>query len=507
MTLSSAPLSRRLRAVSWQRLYAAGVFLLFCFALLRLLAPQRTDDLFETYGRFLLAALFGAFLCREGFPREWLLRLHLGYLAWLLLTRWLNGDFYLFVDRELVRTEVLSFVMLSVGFVLGGEGRRRFLNVLSLVYAGFFVLFSALGLFVAVTGTYIHLPPENVWITIRAVGNPVPLLNLLSSFRLTSAARLYLSWGLLGYQFFRARRLLPRLLLALCMLILHLAIALCYSHTIWITLALSLAMLAVLLGHRYLRLQNRALRIALLALCFVAVFLAGYKSFGLSLRLRDLLRAELAPRFEQAYTASSHPFNPEYFGIAGPDPELTVDPAPHTSMEDVLENGDVYLETPRSVNTALTLSWRTLIWESVFYRAGREPAFLLRGQLSKEMMEPTNRYLEGVYRIPRQPNMHNCLFQVVLLTGLPGLLLVLGWFLLSIRRMLSVFFSGAEQVPLPIAFLTIPLTGMFLFSLMEYELFPAWDSSTRAFLLLLGIFTGLYHEYFPKQKAPAEAEA
>ena len=55
--------------------------------------------------------------------------------------------------------------------------------------------------------------------------------------------------------------------------------------------------------------------------------------------------------------------------------------------------------------------------------------------------------------------------------------------------------------------LTVPLTGMFVFNMMEYELFPAWDSSTRAFLLLLGIFTGIYHEYFPAQKAPAEAEA
>ena len=124
MTLSSGALSRRVRAVSWQRLYAVGVFLLFCFSLLSLLAPQRTADLFETYGRFLLAALFGTFLCREGFPKEWLLRLHLGYLGWLLLTRWLNGDVYLFIDRELVRTEALSFVMLTVGFVLGGVGSR-----------------------------------------------------------------------------------------------------------------------------------------------------------------------------------------------------------------------------------------------------------------------------------------------------------------------------------------------------------------------------------------------
>ena len=507
MTLSSAALSRRLRAVSWQRLYAVGVFLLFCFSLLSLLAPQRTADLFETYGRFLLAALFGAFLCREGFPKEWLLRLHLGYLAWLLLTRWLNGDVYLFIDRELVRTEALSFVMLTVGFVLGGEDRRRFLNALSLVYAGFFVLFSALGLFVAVTGTYIHLPPENVWITIRAAGNPVPLLNLLSSFRLTSAARLYLAWGLLGYQFFRAHRVLPRLLLVLGMLVLHLAIALCYSHTIWITFGLSLAMLVVLLGHRYLRLQNKALRIALLALCFAAVFFAGYKTFGLGLRLRDLLRAQLAPRYEQAYTNSAHQLDPEYFGIAGPEPELTVSTAPHVSTESVLESGDLYLETPKSYNQTLTLSWRTLIWETVFYRAGREPAYLLRGQLSDDLMGTTNRYLEGVYRIPRQPNMHNYIFQVVLLAGLPGLLLVLAWTLLSVRRLIRVFFSRGEQIPLAIAFLTIPLTGMFLFNMMEYELFPAWDSSTRAFLLLLGIFTGIYHEYYPAQKAPAEAEA
>jgi O-antigen ligase len=105
--------------------------------------------------------------------------------------------------------------------------------------------------------------------------------------------------------------------------------------------------------------------------------------------------------------------------------------------------------------------------------------------------------------------MHNCFCQVILLTGLPGFLLVLAWTLLLVVRMVRVFFSRADAVPLHLAFLSIPLTGMLLYNQMEYELFPAWDSSTKAFLLIAGVFLGLYREYCPeKAKAPVpETEA
>ena len=105
--------------------------------------------------------------------------------------------------------------------------------------------------------------------------------------------------------------------------------------------------------------------------------------------------------------------------------------------------------------------------------------------------------------------MHNYFFQTLLQTGLPGLLLVLAWTLCLVVRMIRVYFSRAVSVPLHIAFLTIPMTGMFLYNQLEYELFPAGDSCTKAFLLIAGVFLGLYREYFPaKAKAPVpETEA
>lgn len=501
----SGSLSRRLRdSVSWQGIYAAGVLALLCFALLDLLVPQRSADLFEPYGRFLFAALFGVFLFKVGLPREWVLRLHLGYLLWLLITRWLNGDVYLFIDWKIVRCEVISFLMLSVGVLLSPEGRRRLLNILSLIYAGFFVFFSLLGLFVSVTNTYIHIPPENVWITIREAGNPVPLLNLLSSFRLTSAGRLYMAWGLLGYQAVHTQRKGLRVLLLLGMLVLHLAIALCYSHTIWITTSLSCAMFVLLLGHRRLRMLRPALRALILAVSFVVTIPVVYKSFSLSLQLRDTLYTQLAPRFAQRYEAWEHKPDPEFFGIAVPeqseDPEVISAAFRRNTAEQNAENGDIYLDPPRSFKMEYTLSWRTLIWESVPYCIRKNPAVLLRGQLSKGLMDRTNAYLFGVYRILNQPNMHNYLFQSILLAGLPGFLMVLAWTLLIVVRMIRVFFSREDTVPLSIAFLTIPMTGMFLFNMMEYELFPAWDSSSLAFLLLTGVFLGLYREYVSDKK-------
>ena len=507
----SGSLSRRLRdSVSWRGIYAAGVFVLLCFALLDLLVPQRSADLFEPYGRFLLGALFGVFLFKAGLPREWVLRLHFGYLLWLLITRWLNGDVYLFIDWKIVRCEAISFLMLSVGVLLSPEGRRRLLNILSLVYAGFFVFFSLLGLFVSVTNTYIHVPPENVWITIVSVINPRPLLNLLSSFRLTTAGRLYVAWGLLGYQAVRVQKKGLRVLLLLGMLVLHLTIALCYSHTIWITTSLSCAMFVLLLGHRRLRMLRPTIRVLALAAGFVVVFPVVYRSFPLSLQLRDTLYSQFAPRFEQRYEGWEHKPDPELFGIAAPeqpiDPDILSAAYHRNTAEQNAESDDIYFDPPRSFKLEYTLSWRTLIWESVPYCIRKNPAILLRGQLTKGLMDRTNAYLSGVYRILNQPSMHNYLFQSILLAGLPGFLMVLAWTLLLVVRMIRVFFSREETVPLSIAFLTIPMTGMLIFNMMEYELFPAWDSSSLAFLLLTGVFLGLYREYFPEKKPPAGAE-
>lgn len=497
-------LPQRLRSdAARQWLYAAGVFALLCFALLSLIAPLRAADLFDAYGIVLSAVLFGVFLARWGLTSEACVRLYLFYLLWLLVSRWLNGDVYLFIDREQVYLNMLSFLFFSLGVVLSPEGRRRLLNVLTAVYAGFFVLFSLLGLFVAVTNTYIHVPPENVWITIRSSGNPLPLLNLLSSFRLVGAARLFLSWGLLGYQAARTRKTGLRILLVLGMLVLHTAIALCFSHTIWIALSLCYGMFVLLLGLRRLRIRSAVLRALLLAAVSVLAILASYKSLDFLLHHREALSAELAPRFAQRYEAWEHKPDPEYFGIAAPEQPAPVLELVRSTQEDLAQSGDIYLDPPRSYNQVLTLSWRTLIWESVFYCARKNPALLLRGQSGKTLMDTTNNYLFGVYRLPKQPNMHNSFLQVLMLTGLPGFLALVAWALLIIVRMVRVFFSRADTVPFSIAFLTIPLTGMFVFSMMESELFPAYDSSTKVFLMLAGIFLGMYRELFPKAGAPA----
>ena len=499
-----AALPQRLKGeAARQWFYAAGVFALLCFSLLRLIAPQRGADLFDAYGSVLFAVLFGVFLARWGLTSEVCVRLYLVYLVWLLVSRWLNGDVYLFIDRGQVYDNMISFLLFSLGVILSPEGRRRLLNVLTVVYAGFFVLFSLLGLFVAVTNTYIHVPPENVWITIRESGNPLPLLNLLSSFRLVGAARLFLSWGLLGYQVVRTRKTWLRILLVLGMIVLHAAIALCFSHTIWIALSLCCGMFVLLLGLRGLRMRSAVLRTLLLAAVSVLAILASYKSLGFILEHRETLSAELAPRFAQFYEARERKIDPEYFGIAAPEPQSAEYEISRSSREEIAQSGDIYLETPRGYNQILTLSWRTLIWESVFYCARKNPALLLRGQLSKGLMNTTNNYLYGVYRLPKQPNMHNSLLQVLMLTGLPGFLVLLAWTLLIVIRMVRVFFSRADAVPFSFAFLTIPMAGVLVFCMMEYELFPARDSSTEVFLLIAGVFLGMYREYFPKAGAPA----
>ena len=482
------------RGDRWQTVFSVLVFLEFTSLLVALLIPQRAADLHNTYGQFLIAMLAGALFSRTGLPRERELRIYLAFLLWLLISRWLNRDFYLFADHSLFPNHLLVYLLLAVCLQLNSEQRQRLLLAVTVVFAGFFVLFSILSLFVALTGTYIRIPPENVWIRLLPSTTFRPL-DPLATHRLLMAALLYLAWSLLVYQMLRIRKKVWLLPLALGLLILHMTLTLCYSRTIQICFSLSCAMLMFLfLYRRKIRGVKRVLVLVLIPLLCVPVV---YKSFDVFGSLLGVLRSEIAPRFEESYQSRS-PLDPKLFGLESTLEKAVAEPAAKPAAEPAT-GADVFQDS-RSISSNATLSGRTDIWLSTIPSVREQPSILLYGQPEKQIMLLPNKYF---HRPQFETHMHNSLLQCFMLSGLPGLLLAFIWYVLLLIRLVRTFFSG-PGTPFATAFLTIPLSGILLYSMMEAIMFSNVALAGYTFFLLVGFFIA---ETQASVEAPAAPDA
>lgn len=478
-----------------RELFAALVALELLSLLPALLIPERAADLHNAYGQLLIAGLTGAYFARYGLPRGREQRVFLAYCAWLLISRWLNRDFYLFLDRRILVDNLLAFLLLALGSTLDAPQRQRLLSAVTLVYALFFVLVSAAGIFVAVTGTYIHIPPENVWITILpsgAIGLKVRALNALSNHRLTNAARFYLAWWLLLIRLARVRKKGWYAPILLGMLLLHASIALCYSRTIRICFSVSCAMLALLLLLRRMRGRTDAKRVLALVLIPLVCLPLAYKSFDLWGGALNRLRGSIAPRFAAAYAA--HPLDPEIIGLE----TVTTPEETETPAESAPEAEDSFTEQ-RSLAGNTTLTGRTDIWLSVFPSVRAKPTVLFYGQPKREIMPLANQFIPGS---EYKNHMHNALVDCFMLTGLPGFLLALAWCVLLLIKMIRAFF--ARRAPLGCALLTIPLAGMLLYSMLEVVIFSASDVCGLLFFLLAGLFLAEYDTIPPRTAKTSE---
>ena len=487
--------------ISWQRFFAAAMLFMLLFFMLRILAPLRWQDLYNTYGLCAIAALAGLYFAKRGFGGPAEIKIFTLFALWLLLSRWLNGDVYLFIDFELVMFTLLAVLLFAAGSLLDKKERSLLLDALSLIYVGFNLVTALAGIFVFLTNTYIHIPPENVWISILNEGG-LNSLNALSTHRLLAVVRFFISACLVVYQIIKRKNILVRIILVLCYLALHLAIALCHGRTAQIAMSGGFAMLMLLVFMPRLEKKAAAVRLGCLAAVALLSLLLCYKSFDACDILVSKLQSVGFPAFEEYYNSLEAKPNEEYFGIkltdeelaalnseaqeqtnkaneeAAAEPEATPAPKVQASVVD-----------KRSVLGNWTFTGRTEIWESCFILIREDPSILLRGRSGNNMMDDVNRILQTQVNpnVKEYKNhMHNSFMQVLMLCGLPGLLLMLAWTVLMVKNMFKVFFSKSHS--LEVKFLTVPIASFFVISLAEIYLFASLDSVSMAFYLIAGVF-------------------
>lgn len=436
---------------------------LLFFYMLCPVAPVRWHDLYLSYGKCAILAMAAIYFYTCGLRGTVETRLVVFYTVWLFLTRLLNTDLYLQNELDLVISRLLCCVVLPVGLLLRPRERLLLLDVVAGVLGAFYFVTALLGLGACILGVYFYLPPEHAVFGLdnSFFANSFNYIVAWETNRTISAVWFYLAWCLMVYAFFRCKRRFWRIPVCLAWFVFHLAIAFCFCRSVKIAVCVNVGMLLILGLRGRLTRFSRPLR-TLLPVLLVAVSLPlTYKSF-------DLLTSATAAVYNAADVQIVRTSD-AFIGYPGGARE------------------EQRFDDSRDLRESIsTISNRGSIYASVLPTLREDPIRLLIGKYSGKVMDVPHKYQNYPYW-----HMHNYLLQVLMLTGLPGLALVLAFSVLLVLRMLRLFFSGAESA---VKVLTLPLAGVLIYGMFETVLFTdsadgraLTDVRELLFFLLAGI--------------------
>lgn len=464
----------------WRRALALGAGALVLFFMVCPVAPVRWWDLYSSYGKTAIIALAAIYFFRARLDGVLEVKLVIYYTIWLFLTRLFNTDYYLQNELDLVIARILCCVVLPVGLVLEEKERRVFLDAVIAVSGAFYFVTALLGLYACIFGVYFYLPPEQQVFGLDNAfyGNSFVRIVAWQTTRTISAMWFYLAWCMMIYEFFNAKNKLWRIPICIALFVFHLTIAFCMSRSVFLAASINAGMLAILLGMRYVRVEKKALRVAVIALLAVLAMALCYKSF-------DWLRAGTAKLYDaldvQIERTSDQFLNPEVLEDEGANFSDSRD------MKETLSNG----------------SNRFGVYLSAIPAIRDEPLRLLIGKYNSKLMDGPHRYQIGPFW-----HMHNYLLQVLMLTGLIGFLLVLAFTVLVVIRMIRLFFSQNPAVTTAIKTLTLPVSGVLVYGMLETILFTA-SADERAltdfrelfFFVVAGVMLAYSYELAPPKNS------
>ncbi len=454
---------------------------LMLFYLLPPVAPQRWNDLYVAYGRAAIAAMAGIYFFFNGFRGKIEVRLVLYYTLWFFVSRLLNTDYYLQNELDLVIARLLCCVILPLGLLLEPAERELLLDVVIAVAGAFYFISALIGLYACIFGIYFYLPPEQVAFGLDNdfLGSGFIYVVAWETNRTISAVWFYLAWCMMAYEFFHCKNRLWRIPICIAWFVFHLTIAFCFCRTIKLVVCVNAAMLAILGALKLFRSKGAAAKVLLAVLLAALSFFVTYKSF------------------EVLNKATAAVYNAADIQI-----ERTSDVFIGERYKERNKDGQLFLDTRDMAESVSTVSNRSDIYRSVLPTLRAEPLRILIGKYSDKMMDTPRRFMNYPYF-----HMHNIWLQVLMLTGLPGLLPVLAFSLLLVWRMLRLFFSQNPEAGIAVKCLTLPLSGVLLYGLFETMLFTQCadgrantDFRELFFFLVAGIVLAYSYELAPPKK-------
>lgn len=483
-----------LRSPKTGRLLLAGsVLLLFTFYMLWQVNFYLAANLKKSYYMAFVPVLTAAALYFGGLRRETEYRLVLVYWLWYILSRILCGDRAL--EYEFVPCVDLSLMLpcLLTGLVLEREERRRALNCLCAVAGGYYCGIALISFYTFVRRVMLVSPITGGHFGILPGEDFVRIVIMDYNVDVTSCWFM-MAFFLMLYAFFACKNKLWRIPAALAGLILYAGVSITFTRSVMLSMSLALALLVSALVWLALRDRSRRLAVLLAALVFLPATAGLYLSHGLiSSGFSALSRSVTATAVQQEAEPHEAPVRRWAPGTLSaqtepePSPEPTPEPTPDPYADPRTWTGDLDRFS----------SGRIEIYKGAFYTLKQHPIVMLRGSLQKD-------YVDAINEVIRRPIVHfqNYLLEVLVLTGIPGLLLVLAFTILVAVKGLRLLFAPKGAVPLEERVYALPVAAILLYGMFERCIFTYTDERSIYFFLFAGLLLSAFRGAYP----PAEAE-
>ena len=415
----------------------------------------------------------------------------LAYWIWFWFSRALNGspllghDFRVFFDLS------LTLPFFALGVALSKAERIRFLDWLSAVIGGFYFIIGLIALVAFLRRSMYEIPILDGKIgIIREAG--YARINFFEHHPNVTGYWFLIALFLMIYQFFHCEKKLWRIPILLSAVLDLIMIAVTYSRSVRLCMALAFSLLAAMLLLQVLHHKPRFLRMVLAFAAAGFVLIAAYEGSGLCADIMATLSYDIA----DMHTASG----PAEQKAARVESCISVRPMPLSSGKGEapaaveLAGGLVQSDPrPKSGDLNKLSSDRILIWRVAFQAIGKMPSVLWRGRMCDDVMTaPDGMDWSGVPA--GQPvNYHNALIQVLMTVGLPGLMLAVSFLILVFWKGFRLLFSG--KLPLDDRVLVLPVVTVLPRIMIEAYLFTSTNIRTLFFFLMCGILIGLTREH------------
>ena len=450
--------------------FAAAVFLFYLFYLFAHVNIYLFMTLHETWETAALPVLVAAGLYYYRYRDCTEQRLLTWFFIWFVFSRLLNGADALTGDFWTLFYVSLMLPFLSLGLCLQRNERKLLMDVLSAVVGGFYFAVGLLCIYAFLLRTSISNPLSQQFICGMQLPTGFDRMNVMDMNPDTTAAWFMSAFLLMLYQFFACKRKIWRMPIVMAGVVHYIVMAMIYTRSVLVCMAVVLGLVITLLVWKTLRKGSvgKALRVLLPAASFALAFLAVYMSFNViyqgfgrastEIRFSDSTAEEKAVYYARDYT------NPKKL---------------------VGENMD-------KVSTG-----RTLIYKAAADMLMEKPSLLLRGCPEVECDSLLTDYALERGMIEEDmivPHFQNYLLQVLMLTGLPGFLLVFAMSLLLVIKCVRFFFADEAAVSTAERMLVFPVTAFMLYGMFEACFFTITDIRTLFFFLMSGVFLGTYRD-------------
>lgn len=483
----------------WTRVFILSVSLLF----MAFMVKQINCYLWESLSRTVYASLFPVltafFLYFGGLSLGTEVKLLFAYWAWYLISRALNGSTAFTEEYVAWMNCGMFFALGSLGLMVNAAQRRKLLNWVGGAVCGYHTVLALVAIFCALKGLCIINPITEGFICAMHDFS-FPRLIVMDSSPNIGSAWFFAVFFLLIYFLLGCRKKLWRIPIVLAAAANYFALTLTYCRNVKICFSVSTAMLVMLLALRYLPLKKTWQKAAAVILAAVLFIPLTYKSFdGAEHILQNAYKSMNTAQTEALHQPAPTPeaeVTPET--SEEPEAEETSQAPADDPAEDGAEAGseNMVFNDPRDLGKSFaTLSDRTQIYESAFVTLKQEPIRLLRGCYWKDIMSVAQPILE-LHNV----HFHNFLLQTLVHTGLMGFLLALSYCVLLVIRMLRYFFSEDPSARFSEKLLTLPLTGLLIYNMLEPQLFNYADFSVLYFFFIAGIFLGDSYELHPPKR-------